>query len=131
MKILNIVSLFVLGATLVVGCGKKEEGTDPAGAGGSAATATTTAAVTTPPTNVAPPKPTNNPADGASVKACCAALRKTAAEQKAPSDKTKYDTAAGLCDGLAGQVSAGTVPKSSAMTNIRANLGGKPLPGGC
>ncbi|HEY3594037.1 MAG TPA: hypothetical protein VGL13_09185 [Polyangiaceae bacterium] len=64
-----------------------------------------------------------------SIGTCCTALHKEAVE--APKDKGLYQTAAASCDAIAKLVSTGTTKKSSALTQLRANLRGAKLPAGC
>ena len=63
----------------------------------------------------------SNTGGEAEVKACCNALRASAAKAKAK-DKTSYEAAAAVCDGLAPKVKSGAVSAAAAKTTIRAQV---------
>jgi hypothetical protein len=110
-------------------CKKKEDEAPPAGAGGAAV-------ANKPPTPVAtvthaPPNPANNEADAAAVRNCCSALRSAAGSQKSPADKSKFESAAASCDGIAVLVKNGTSQRSAAMGSVRAALRGETPPAAC
>lgn len=66
---------------------------------------------------------------GASIKGCCAALARAAAN--AEKHVNRYKAAAAVCNGLAQSVNAGTASAGAARTTLRAQLQGIPIPGGC
>jgi hypothetical protein len=66
---------------------------------------------------------------GASIKGCCAALARQAAQ--AEKHVNRYKAAAAVCSGLAQSVNAGTASAGAARTTLRAQLQGIPIPGGC
>ncbi len=146
MKIATLTMALGLTATLLGGCCKKKEeaptgdAVPPPASATAMTTTTATAPVTTtvpvptlvpPPTATVAPKPVDNAADAGAIRSCCAAIRRAAGSEKSPSDKAKLNATAGACDSQVGNVQRGTVTRASALTVIRANNGGKPLPSGC
>ena len=125
-----------MGAALLEGCKKKED-SEAGDATPTAATsmATATAAPTpTPipvPTPTVAPKPVSNDGDSAAIRACCASMRRLADSEANPSNKAKLNMAAGSCDAQVDRVRTGVVSRSGALSSIRANNGGKPLPSNC
>lgn len=120
--VVSVLGLFAFG------CGKKDESaaTD---SGGTAASATTNA--TAKPTTTTTTPPVNHDADVAALRACCSALRSSAASQTSPAEKSKFESAAASCDGIVDVVRRGASTRASALGQIRAALRGGTLPGAC
>ena len=121
-------------ALMLVGCKKDADAAD-----GGADTTSDAAIVVVPPavpTVMVPPiatthtPPVTNEADAVAVRACCSSLR-SAGSSKTGTDKTKYDSAAAACDGIAELVHRGTTGRAAAMGQVRAAFHGTALPPGC
>jgi hypothetical protein len=118
----------------LAGCGKKDdEAAAPAGsasAAGSAATDTAAATAAPAPKPVQAPAPAPNPA-GASIDSCCRALDAIKKSGRDAMTKSKAETAAKVCHGMASKVKDGTTPRPQALTLLKASLGGVTIPGEC
>lgn len=148
---LSFVSVVLLAAA-IVGCGKKEEepvvlampsatapapvkaAEDPApaatpqpiAAGGSAAAVDTAAAPATPPPAAEAPK---GPAP--SIEGCCSALQNMTRDAKLDAvTKSKATAALGMCNATAPLVKSGKAPRATALTQIKATMGGS-APSAC
>jgi hypothetical protein len=80
-------------------------------------------AATVPSPATAPAKVTRR--TGASIDACCAALRSASAKKQSNSGKTKrLKQAAGLCASIAPMVKSGKTTRTTALRQVRAFAGG-------
>jgi hypothetical protein len=94
----------------------------------TAATAAETAPVAaTPP----PPPKAIAPVAPASIDGCCAALSAVAKSGRGAQAKSKSATAAKICSGVAKLVKEGKTTRPSALTTVRAQLGGVDVPSEC
>ncbi|MBI5536265.1 MAG: hypothetical protein HY898_26320 [Deltaproteobacteria bacterium] len=114
------------------GCKKAEE--EPADAAPSATASTPPAPDPTPTASASeapkpPPPPVTNV--GGDISGCCAALKADAS--KLPTkDKGPYQSAAAVCDGLAGKVKSGAINAADAKRTVRAQLQrATSIPGAC
>ncbi len=84
----------------------------------------------TPASPAAPPAKVTRPA-GASIDACCAALRSAKTRKQSNSGKTKrLQQAAGLCSSIAPMVKSGKTSRTTALRQVRA-FAGSAAPAAC
>jgi hypothetical protein len=75
-------------------------------------------------------KVVGKPADVGGLRACCTALKQNAASMPPPNNAYALQ-AAGICDGMVGQMASGSVSKAGALGMIGATLKGMGLPPAC
>ncbi len=131
--------LLLAGGLTLVACKKKEEtsataqsasapaATAPAETAPPAASESAPPAATTPP----PPAPVAQPAPQRPIDDCCAALAAVRSSGRGREAKQKAATAARICPAIARQVREGRTQRSSALTQIKAQLAGTDVPAAC
>lgn len=127
--------LLVCGGLLLAACKKDADPQAIPIPSGSAAMAapTTSSMADAVPTTTASAAPTTAPPPPvataqASIDSCCAALSHAG---KTKAEKDKAATAAKVCTGVAALVKSGKSQRASALTTIRAQLGGIEVPAEC
>lgn len=106
---------------------------DSAGGAPEAQAASAAASASAAPTTTAAPAtaPATPVKSGGSVDACCSALAALGRSGKDAAVKSKAKTASMVCSGIAKRVTSGETTRASALTSVRAQLAGVPIPGEC